>query len=78
MRPRRRICVSSEETHMRLLGDAYEHSKMLLLSYDSLKMQSYFISSVVSTKQAKSIFKFRAHMSNVKEILSLCIRKIRG
>ena len=23
MRPRRRICVSSEETHMRLLGDAY-------------------------------------------------------
>ena len=64
---------------MRLLGgDAYEHSKMLLLSYDSLKMQSYFISSVVSTKQAKSIFKFRTHMSNVKDNFKFMYKENKG
>ena len=40
---------------------------MSLLSYNSLKLQSYFKSSLISAKQAKSIFKFRTHMANVKE-----------
>ena len=44
-----------------------EHTKMSNLSYDSLKIQSYFTSSKVSAKQAKSIFKFRTNMANVKE-----------
>ena len=44
-----------------------EHSKMSCVSYNSFKLQSYFSTSIVSAKQAKSIYKFRTHMANVKD-----------
>ena len=40
---------------------------MEFLSYNKLSVQSYFCTSEISTKNAKSIFKYRTKMSNVKE-----------
>ena len=44
-----------------------EHSKMSRLSYSCLKVQTYFKNSKISAKQAKSIFKYRSHMADVKD-----------
>ena len=50
-----------------LLEQKEEHTKMEFLSYNKLSVQSYFCTSEISTKNAKSIFKYRTKMSNVKE-----------
>ena len=44
-----------------------KHSKMSKLSYDNLNLQTYFKTPIISTKEAKSLFKFRTRMANVKE-----------
>ena len=43
-----------------------DHSKLKNITYNELKMQPYLKSSLVSTNQAKQLFRFRTRMSNVK------------
>ena len=49
-----------------LLKNKNEHSKMDDLSYENLEMQSYLKTDEISTKEAKSIFKYRTRMALVK------------
>ena len=43
-----------------------EHSKMDDLNYSNLEMQNYLKTGEISTKEAKSLFKFRTRMAQVK------------
>ena len=50
-----------------LLDLKKKHSKLDQLSYNKLKIQSYFGTSKISIKAAKSVFKYRTKMSSVKD-----------
>ena len=49
-----------------LVESKLEHSKMDNLNYTNLEMQSYFKTGEISTKEAKTVFKYRTRMAQVK------------
>ena len=49
-----------------LLNLKKDHSKMSRLSYEKLNLQKYLKTPMISTKEAKLIYKYRTRMANVK------------